>query len=74
MIPQYNEIYSMELCTDCYDYYISYQNVKDNKHSFVASGYNNELKRQIRLDNIQYLHELQNIFFSFTNQELEIKL
>ena len=70
----YNEIYSMELCTDCYDYYISYQNVKDNKHSFVASGYNNELKRQIRLDNIQYLHELQNIFFSFTNQELEIKL
>lgn len=71
----YNEIYSMALCTDCYDYYISYQNVKDNKHSFVASWYKNgELKRQIRLDNIQYLHELQNVFFSFTNQELNIKL
>lgn len=71
----YNEIYSMALCTDCYDYYISYQNVKDNKHSFVASWYKNgELKRQIRLDNIQYLHELQNVFFSFTNQELEMKL
>ena len=71
----YNEIYSKTLCIDYYDYYISYQNVKDNKYSFVASGYkNDELKRQIRLDNIQYLHELQNIFFSFTNQELEIKL
>ena len=70
----YNEIYSMALCTDCYDYYISYQNVSDNKYSFVAYGYNGELKRQIRLDNIQYLHELQNVFFSFTNQELEINL
>lgn len=64
----------MALCTDCYDYYISYKNVSDNKYSFVAYGYNGMLKRQIRLDNIQYLHELQNIFFSFTNQELEIKL
>ena len=70
----YNEIYSMALCTDYYDYYISYQNVKDNKYSFVAYGYNGDLKRQIRLDNIQYLHELQNVFFSFTNQELEIEL
>ena len=71
----YNEIYSKTLCIDYYDYYISYQNVKDNKYSFLVSGYkNDELKRQIRLDNIQYLHELQNIFFSFTNQELEIKL
>lgn len=71
----YNEIYSMALCTDCYDCYVSYQNVKDNKYSFVAYGYKNgELKRLIRLNNIQYLHELQNVFFSFTNQELEIKL
>jgi hypothetical protein len=71
----YNEIYSMALCADCYDYYISYQNVKDNKHSFVAHGYKNYLlTRKIILDNIQYLHELQNVFFSFTNQELEIKL
>ena len=71
----YHEIYFMTPCVYCYDYYISCQNIKDNKYSFVASGYKNgELKRQIRLDNIQYLHELQNIFFSFTNQELEIKL
>ena len=70
----YREIYFITPCVGCYDYYISYQN-KDNKYSFVASGYKNgELKRQIRLDNIKYLHELQNIFFSFTNQELEIKL
>lgn len=71
----YNEIYSKTIKVDFYEYNISYQNVKDNKYSFVAYGYKNgELKRQIRLDNIQYLHELQNVFFSFTNQELEIKL
>ena len=71
----YNEIYSKTIKVDFYEYNISYQNVKDNKYSFVASGYKNgELKRQIRLDNIQYLHELQNVFFSFTNQELEMKL
>lgn len=71
----YNEIYSMALCTDCYDCYVSYQNVSNNKYSFVAYGYKNgELKRLIRLDNIQYLHELQNVFFSFTNQELEVNL
>ena len=71
----YNEIYFITPCVGYYEYYISYQNIKDNKYSFVASGYKNgELKRQIRLDNIKYLHELQNIFFSFTNQELEMKL
>jgi hypothetical protein len=71
----YNEIYSKTIKDDFYEYNISYQNVSDNKYSFVAYGYKNgELKRQIRLDNIQYLHELQNVFFSFTNQELEIKL
>lgn len=71
----YHEIYFITPCVGCYDYYISYQNIKDNKYSFVASGYKNgELKRRIRLDNIKYLHELQNIFFSFTNQELEMKL
>ena len=68
-----NDIYSMTLCVGYYDYYISYQNVKDNKYSFVASGYkNDELKRKIVLDNIKYLHELQNIFFYFTNQELKL--
>jgi methionine salvage enolase-phosphatase E1 len=71
----YNEIYSKTIKDDFYEYNVSYQNVKDNKYSFVAYGYKNgELKRQIILDNIQYLHELQNIFFSFTNQELNIKL
>lgn len=71
----YNEIYSKTIKDDFYEYNISYQNVKDNKHSFVAHGYKNYLlTRKIILDNIQYLHELQNIFFSFTNQELEIKL
>lgn len=71
----YNEIYSKTIKDDFYEYSVSYQNIKDNKYSFVTYGYkNDELKRQIRLDNIQYLHELQNIFFSFTNKELEIKL
>lgn len=71
----YNEIYSKTIKDDFYEYNVSYQNVSDNKYSFVAYGYKNgELKRQIILDNIQYLHELQNVFFSFTNQELEIKL
>lgn len=71
----YNEIYSKTIKNDFYEYNISYQNVKDNKYSFVASGYkNNELKRQIRLDNIQYLHQLQNAYYLLTNQELEIDL
>ena len=71
----YNEIYSKTIKVDFYEYNISYQNVKDNKYSFVAYGYKNgELKRKMILDNIQYLHELQNVFFSFTNQELEMKL
>jgi hypothetical protein len=71
----YNEIYFKTIKDDFYEYNVSYQNVSNNKYSFVAYGFKNgELKRQIRLDNIQYLHELQNIFFSFTNQELEMKL
>jgi hypothetical protein len=71
----YNEIYFKTIKDDFYEYNVSYQNVSDNKYSFVAYGYKNgELKRQMILDNIQYLHELQNVFFSFTNQELEIKL
>ena len=71
----YNEIYSKTIKVDFYEYNISYQNVKDNKYSFVAYGYKNgELKRKMILNNIQYLHELQNVFFTFTNQELEIKL
>ena len=71
----YSEIYSKTIKVDFYEYNISCQNVKDNKYSFVAYGYKNgELKRKMILDNIQYLHELQNVFFSFTNQELEMKL
>jgi hypothetical protein len=71
----YNEIYFKTIKDDFYEYNVSYQNVSNNKYSFVAYGYKNgELKRKIILDNIQYLHELQNVFFSFTNQELEIKL
>ena len=71
----YNEIYSKTIKDDFYKYNVSYQNVKDNKYSFVASGYKNgELKRQIRLDNIQYLHELQNAHFILTNKELNIEL
>ena len=71
----YNEIYSKTIKDDFYEYNVSYQNISDNKYSFVAYGYKNgELKRKMILDNIQYLHELQNIFFSFTNQELEVNL
>lgn len=71
----YNEIYSKTIKDDFNEYNVSYQNISDNKYSFVAYGYKNgELKRKMILDNIQYLHELQNVFFTFTNQELEIKL
>lgn len=71
----YNEIYSKTIKDDFNECNVSYQNISDNKYSFVAYEYKNgKLKRKMILDNIQYLHELQNVFFSFTNQELEIKL
>jgi hypothetical protein len=71
----YNEIHSKTIKDDFYEYNVSYQNVSDNKYSFVAYGYKNgELKRQMILDNIQYLHQLQNAYYLLTNEELEVNL
>lgn len=71
----YNEIYSMALCIDYYDYYISYQNVKDNEYSFVGYGYKNNVKiKHAMLNDIKYLHQLQNAYYLLTGQELEVEL
>ena len=71
----YNEIYSKTIKDDFNEYNISYQNVSNNKYSFVAYGYKNNVKiKNVMLNDIKYLHELQNAYFLLTNKEMEIEL
>ena len=71
----YNKIFIKNTKNDYVKYYITYQHVPDNKYSFVGYGYKNNVQiKCVILNDIKYLHQLQNACFLLTNQELEIEL
>lgn len=71
----YNKIFIKNTKNDYVKYYITYQHVPDNKYSFVGYGYKNNVQiKCVILNDIKYLHQLQNACFLLTNEELEVEL